>query len=226
MAMRIYHPEDRFVKTTKNLAIAMGACIFLVAAVLPAKAANENMRLYLSFDSGDREVARDLTGKTKGGDINGGAKIVPGIRGKAMELDGGSGYLQIELTPEMIEAERNSFTAELWLKTKADAPEIAVEQPVKRLRGYLVFGGYGPEEHFHGHWSMFLQNGNNLSVLHHECEFAYKRRSAGRCRGQHISPERRGVASHRRGSRRRCQRDSAFYQRAFGRRRGRTQPES
>ena len=63
----------------------------------------------------------------------------------------------------MIEAERNSFTAELWFKSKAVGPEIAVEQPVKRLRGYLVFGGYGPEEHFHGHWSMFLQNGNNLS---------------------------------------------------------------
>ena len=150
-------------KVTKNPAIAMGACICLLASVSSVKAVNENLLLYLSFDSGDREVARDLTGKTKGGIINGGAKIVPGLRGKALELDGESGYLQIELTPEMIEAERNSFTAELWLKTKADAPEIAVEQPVKRLRGYLVFGGYGPEEHFHGHWSMFLQNGNNLS---------------------------------------------------------------
>jgi hypothetical protein len=150
-------------KVTKNPAIAMGACICLLASVSSVKAVNENLLLYLSFDSGDREVARDLTGKTKGGIINGGAKIVPGLRGKALELDGESGYLQIELTPEMIEAERNSFTAELWLKSKAVGPEIAVEQPVKRLRGYLVFGGYGPEEHFHGHWSMFLQNGNNLS---------------------------------------------------------------
>ena len=150
-------------KVTKILAIAMGAFIFLVTSVFPANAVNENLLLYLSFDSGDREVARDLTGKTKGGIINGAAKIVPGLRGKALELDGGSGYVEIELTPEMIEAERNSFTAELWLKTKAEGPEIAVEQPVKRLRGYLVFGGYGPEEHFHGHWSMFLQNGNNLS---------------------------------------------------------------
>ena len=150
-------------RVINNLAIAMGACICLVASVSSVKAVNENLLLYLSFDSGDGKVARDLTGKTKGGIINGGAKIVPGLRGKALELDGESGYLQIELTPEMIEAERNSFTAELWLKTKAVGPEIAVEQPVKRLRGYLVFGGYGPEEHFHGHWSMFLQNGNNLS---------------------------------------------------------------
>ena len=150
-------------KVKKNPAIAMGACICLLASVSSVKAVNENLLLYLSFDSGDREVARDLTGKTKGGIINGGAKIVPGLRGKALELDGESGYLQIELTPEMIEAERNSFTAELWLKSKAVGPEIAIEQPVKRLRGYLVFGGYGPEEHFHGHWSMFLQNGNNLS---------------------------------------------------------------
>ena len=150
-------------RATKNIAIAAATCVFLISSVPSVKAFNENLLLYLSFDSGDGKVARDLTGKTKGGVINGGAKIVPGLRGKALELDGESGYLQIELTPEMIEAERNSFTAELWLKTKADAPEIAVEQPVKRLRGYLVFGGYGPEEHFHGHWSMFLQNGNNLS---------------------------------------------------------------
>ena len=150
-------------RRTKNLTIAIGVCIFLAAPVLPVYAINENLLLYLSFDSGDGKVARDLTGKTKGGVIKGGAKIVQGIRGKALELDGESGYLEIELTPDMIEAERNSFTAELWLKTKAVGPDVAVEQPVKRLRGYLVFGGYGPDEHFHGHWSMFLQNGDNLS---------------------------------------------------------------
>ena len=150
-------------RTTKNLAVAMGSCIFLAALVSSVKAVNENLLLYLSFDSGNGKVARDLTGKTKGGVINGGAKIVQGIRGKALELDGESGYIEIELTPDMIEAERNSFTAELWLKTKAEGPDVAVDQPVKRLRGYLVFGGYGPEEHFHGHWSMFLQNGGDLS---------------------------------------------------------------
>lgn len=144
---------------TNKLAIAIGVCIFWVAPVLPVYAFNENLLLYLSFDSGDAKVASDLTGKTKGGVINGGAKIVQGIRGKALQLDGESGYLEIELTPDMIEAERNSFTAELWLKTKAVAPDVAVEQLIKRLRGYLVFGGDGPDEHFHGHWSMFLQNG-------------------------------------------------------------------
>ena len=150
-------------RVTKNLTIAIAVCIFLAASVFPIEAFNENLLLYLSFDSGDGKVARDLTGKTKGGIINGGDKIVQGIRGKALELDGESGYLEIKLTPDMIEAERNSFTAELWLKTKAVGPDIAVEQPVKRLRGYLVFGGYGPDEHFHGHWSMFLQNGGDLS---------------------------------------------------------------
>lgn len=148
---------------TKNLTIAIAVCIFLAASVFPLEAFNENLLLYLSFDSGDAKIANDLTGKTKGGAVNGSAKIVQGIRGKALELDGESGYLEIELTPDMIEAERNSFTAELWLKTKAVAPDVAVEQPVKRLRGYLVFGGYGPDEHFHGHWSMFLQNGGDLS---------------------------------------------------------------
>ena len=127
-------------RTTKILFITIATCTFLIVSLSPVKAVNENLLLYLSFDSGDGKLARDLTGKTKGGVINRGTKIVQGIRGKALELDGESGYLEIELTPDMIEAERNAFTAELWLKTKAEGPEIAVDQPVKRLRGYLVFG--------------------------------------------------------------------------------------
>ena len=128
-------------RVTKNLTIAISVCIFWVASVFPVNAINENLLLYLSFDSGDAKVARDLTGKTKGGIINGGGKIVQGIRGKALELDGESGYLEIELTPDMIEAERNSFTAELWLKTRAVAPDIAVEQPVKTTTRVSRFRG-------------------------------------------------------------------------------------
>ena len=111
------------------------------------------------------QVVEDLTGKTKGGNVKGGTEIVPGKRGRALKLDGESGYVEIELTPEMIEAERNSFTAELWLQTRADGPEVAVDQAVKRLRGHLIFGGYGPDEHFHGHWSMFLRNGSELDFF-------------------------------------------------------------
>ena len=92
----------------------MGACICLLSlGIVPLKPLMRTCCSIFLSTAATGKVARDLTGKTKGGIINGGAKIVPGLRGKALELDGGSGYLQIELTPEMIEAERNSFTAEL-----------------------------------------------------------------------------------------------------------------
>ena len=132
----------------------MGLILMMLA--LPVKAFNEDLLLYLSFDKDVGAVARDLTGKTKGGTIIGGAEWVAGHSGKALELDGESGYVEIELTPEIIEAERNSFTVELWLKTEAVGPKVEEEAPVVDDLGLLIFGGNGPEGHGKGHWSMFL----------------------------------------------------------------------
>lgn len=91
-------------------------------AVLPIKAFDDSLLLYLPFDNVTGGVAKDPTGKTGGGKIIGGTKIAPGKRGRALELDGETGYVEIGLTPELIEAERDSFTAELWLMLQPKHP--------------------------------------------------------------------------------------------------------
>ena len=138
-----------------NLFIAITSSILLVAAVLPIDAFDDSLLLYLPFDGVTGGVAQDLTGKTKGGKIIGGTKIVQGKRGRALQLDGESGYVEIGLTPELIEAERDSFTAELWLMTTAKAPRVP-EAVVRGFHGHLIFGGHGRDGHNKGHWSMFF----------------------------------------------------------------------
>lgn len=138
-----------------NLFIAMATSALFIATVLPINAFDDSLLLYLPFDDSTGGVAQDLTGKTKGGKIIGGTKIVQGKRGKALELDGETGYVEIGLTPELIEAERDSFTAELWLMTTAKAPKVP-EAVVSGFHGHLIFGGHGPNGHNKGHWSMFF----------------------------------------------------------------------
>ena len=145
----------------KKLFLATTTGLLLIVLALPVKAFDEDMLLYLSFDNDAGAVAKDLTGKTKGGTIIGGAEWVAGHSGNALELDGESGYVEIELTPEMIEAERNSFTAELWLKTKAEGPQ-ADAPPVRPFQGFLIFGGNGPDGTLKGHWSIHLSDGDKF----------------------------------------------------------------
>ena len=139
----------------RNLFSTTVTSMLLVVLALTVEAFDESLLMYLPLDSLTGKVARDLTGKTKGGNIVGGTKIVPGKRGRALQLDGESGYVEIDLTPEMVEAERNSFTAELWLQTQAKGPGVP-EQIVRAFNGYLIFGGHGPGGHSQGHWSMFF----------------------------------------------------------------------
>ena len=142
-------------RNRKNLFIAMATSALFIVAVLPINAFDDSLLLYLPFDHSTGGIARDLTGKTGGGKIIGGTKIVQGRRGRALQLDGETGYVEIGLTPELIEAERNSFTAELWLMTTAKAPEVP-EAVVRGFHGHLIFGGHGRDGHNKGHWSMFF----------------------------------------------------------------------
>ena len=83
-----------------NLVIAMAAGALFIVTVLPINAFDDSLLLYLPFDDNTVGIARDLTGKTRGGKIIGGTKIVQGKRGRALELDGETGYVEIGLTPE------------------------------------------------------------------------------------------------------------------------------
>lgn len=136
-----------------NWLIGLTVGLIFVAMALPAHALDDSLLLYLTFDNITDKVARDTTGKTKGGKLFGGTKTVTsGVRSRALELNGTDGYVEIELSPEMIEAERNSFTAEFWMQTRAQG----IPEAGQWFIGLGIFGGFGPKDHFQGHWTLFL----------------------------------------------------------------------
>ncbi len=133
--------------------IGLTVSLVLIAVALPVNALDESLLLYLTFDVDTGGVVRDMTGKTKGGKIIGGTKIITsGAHSRALELNGTSGYVEIELSPEMIEAERDSFTAELWMQTRAQG----IPEAGQWFIGLGIFGGFGPKDHFQGHWTLVL----------------------------------------------------------------------
>ena len=136
-----------------NWLIGLTVGLLLVATALPTHALDESLLLYLTFDSDTGRIAKDTTGKTKGGKLVGGTKtITSGVRSRALELNGVNGYVEIELSPEMIEAERDSFTAELWMQTRAQG----IPEAGQWFIGLGIFGGFGPKDHFQGHWTLFM----------------------------------------------------------------------
>ncbi|MDE0041820.1 MAG: LamG domain-containing protein, partial [Candidatus Poribacteria bacterium] len=132
-------------------------CMLLIAVVIPVEGIDDNLLLYLTFDNDTPGVAADVTGKTKGGKLVGGTRVIPGgVHARALQLNGTNGFVEIELTDEMIEAERNSFTADFWIQTEAKG--IPPPEGVERFVGLGIIGGFGPKTHFQGHWSILLLN--------------------------------------------------------------------
>ena len=142
---------------TQNLSIGLAAFVFLIAVVLPVEGIDDNLLLYLTFDNDTPGVTADVTGKTKGGKLVGGTRVIPGgVHARALQLNGTNGFVEIELTDEMIEAERNSFTTDFWIQTQAKG--IPPPEGVDRFVGLGIIGGFGPKTHFEGHWSILLLN--------------------------------------------------------------------
>ena len=186
-----------------NPIIAISTSVLLIAIVLPTNAFDDSLLLYLPFDNVAGGVATDLTGNTSGGKIIGGTKIVQGKRGRALELDGETGYVEIGLTPELIEAERDSFTAELWLMTATKAPKVP-EAVVSGFHGHLIFGGHGPDGHNKGHWVDVLLfghwRGRQVSICRSQCICGFGQRHTRRHSGK-AETQRRRMAPYRGGTR-------------------------
>ena len=145
----------------QNLFVGMATFILLIVVALPVESLDDSLLLYLTFDNDTGRGTTDVTSRTKGGTLVGGTKVIPsGVHARALQLNGTSGFVEIELTDEMIEAERNSFTAELWIQTEAKG--IPPPEDVDRFVGLGIIGGFGPKTHFQGHWSILLLNEDRL----------------------------------------------------------------
>jgi len=127
--------------------------LLLIALAFPVKAVDKDLLLYLSFDE-EGKVAKDETGKTNGGTIFDVITWVEGKFGKALELDGKGGYVEIELTPELIFTEESSFTLEIWMKS---------EHATSNNKG--IFGTYGPTKPS-CHFGLYhLEDGGKSNLL-------------------------------------------------------------
>ncbi|MDD2402334.1 MAG: LamG domain-containing protein [Clostridia bacterium] len=75
------------------------------------------------FDEGKGLTASDSI-RSNDGTLNGGVTWVNGIKGKAVSFDGGTGSIEVPLSPELTMT-TNSFTMEAWIKF-SDIPAIAI----------------------------------------------------------------------------------------------------
>ena len=87
----------------QNLFVGMATFILLIVVALPVESLDDNLLFYLTFDNDTGRATTDVTGRTKGGKLVGGTKVIPtGVHGRALQLNGTSGFVEIELTDEMI----------------------------------------------------------------------------------------------------------------------------
>jgi hypothetical protein len=127
--------------------------LLLMALSFPVNAIDKDLLLHLSFDE-EGKMAKDETGKTKGGTILGGVKWVEGKFGNALELDGKGGYVEIELTEELIFQKESSFTMDIWMKS---------EHATSNNKG--IFGTYGPTKPT-VHFGLYhLEDGGKSNML-------------------------------------------------------------
>ena len=107
-------------KTLSYTLIAISIVCYVVAitSVSQAREVDKSLVLYLPFDEGKGDVAKDASEYGHDGDLVKDPKWVDGKIGKALEFDGTVGnYVQVPITDEL--QLREVFTAEFWVKRDA-----------------------------------------------------------------------------------------------------------
>jgi len=98
----------------RSLAIILLITSFLMAGAVAKSQlqADESLVLYLSFDEGKGEIAKDLSQYGNDGTIKGGIEWVSGKFSKSLRYDGATGYIEVPHSDSLnVEA---SFTVENW----------------------------------------------------------------------------------------------------------------
>ena len=90
--------------------------VALFALYSGAAYAQGGLVLYFSFDDVEGDEVRDGSGNQNNGTMLGGAKIVDGRVGKAIEIDGVDGRVEVP-DSDSLDIGMNSLTIECWLNT-------------------------------------------------------------------------------------------------------------
>ncbi|MFC1712425.1 LamG domain-containing protein [Candidatus Poribacteria bacterium] len=90
--------------------------VALCALYFGAAYAQEGLVLYFSFDDVNGDEVIDGSGNQNSGTMLGGAEIVDGRVGKAIEIDGVTGRVEVP-NSDSLSIGANSLTIECWLKT-------------------------------------------------------------------------------------------------------------
>ena len=115
--------------------LLIGLVILFVAAST-AKALDESLIVYYSFDNTDGETVPNLSGLGLGGTINGEPKIVEGKSGSALEFDGIDDYVMAECE-DVLDTLAEAVTFSAWIKTTS-----LVKQAIIKKNG--DGNGWGP----------------------------------------------------------------------------------
>ena len=113
------------------IAISIVCYVVAMTSVSYAREIDKSLVLYLPFDEGKGDEAKDASEYGHDGELVNDPKWVDGVIGKALEFDGTVGnYVQVPITDELQLLE--VFTAEFWVKR--DASQI-------REWNYMVAAG-------------------------------------------------------------------------------------
>ena len=85
----------------------------------------DGLVLHLSFDKStvQADKVKDQSVQNNDGIINGGAKVVAGKFGDALEFDGVDDFVEIPLTASITFTKGSSFTVQAWIKTDDKPPQ-------------------------------------------------------------------------------------------------------
>jgi hypothetical protein len=85
----------------------------------------DGLVLHLNFDKSaiQDDKVKDQSAQSNDGIINGGAKVVAGKFGEALEFDGVGNFVEIPLTDSITFTKGSSFTAQVWIKTDDKPPQ-------------------------------------------------------------------------------------------------------
>ena len=110
----------------RQIIVSLISIVMVVSSTMNGQAfPKEGLVLHLSFDQStiQAKTAKDLSKEGNDAIINGGAKVVAGKFGDALEFDGKDDFVEVPLKPSITFSKGDSLTVQAWVKTDDKPPQ-------------------------------------------------------------------------------------------------------